>query len=248
MASGWRLVMRMKKTNWILRTIVTPVVLSLLLAGCNGDGFRRHRGASPGAIPSMLGCTSGTFEVCGTCASTTNFQQACYWAGGSIISADGENICKCQDQNLGSFRQYPSTPAYRLNPSNPSGLGTNVFYPGAQVRKGDVVQIRSSGYWSDDDTVIDLECDRHEADVDGKDEFDIELMNDGLHQGLMISDGAKVYEAGSNASVAIQNNGALRLGFNIPSGVRGGGCNDFSIQQLSITRCVTSQGQSTPCP
>lgn len=228
----------MRTTTWF-STSVLCLILGLLAVSCNSEE-RRYRGAPFDPQRSTVSCFNGESEFCGRCARGSTLSEMCSWVGGSMVESD---LCRCPARVQLSNWKSTEFPARKLNPNSQAPQKT---YLGVALKKGETLTLQASGFWSNDTGFLTCREDGLVADVNGKGESGTKLPDyDGKHQGLLISDGTTVYEAGSNASINIQNNGYLFMGFNVPSGE--GDCSKLAIN-LSVSHCVNQNNEIAPCP
>src|SRR5262249_47330242 len=127
---------------------------------------------------------------------------------------------------------------------------------GIKVAKNDTLEFRGSGGWGSISTTVDkylwglvsvsttsADCDQ--VSLTGYVGSSLST-NQGQAAGLFATDGTEIFLLGSSAKKTINNNGALKIGFNAPWNLPNG-CASLTITDLRVTRCFDAQGNTYPC-
>gem|GEM_PF-6779153 len=218
-----------------------------ILAACGAsDAIRTSQTGQPlGPI-----CGTGQFGIGGqACYSAPTFADACVWAGGQPIISG--TVCKLTSNFGGITRTVKGGVFPSLNPSYAgSALALST---GITVRVGDKVELRASSRWGEQGGFLGTSC-NYVANGIGQDENDgsVILTNEGLPQGMLVSNGTEVYATTSNGtSGAVQtlqfgSAGIVRFGFNAP--YRDGSCYTYSFDVLRLIHCEDASRNTVACP
>lgn len=181
---------------------------------------------------------------------TNPFSPGCPSSGGPLSSCQMVSMVKdSAGRDLQKYICYPlmgytgigQNPAPWLSPDTPSGQyfggygqTRNALMTMSYVRPGDrVVFSGSGGYTATSSNFVFTDCKKTS-------------LNASPH-GLYASDGTKAYPMSSGSSIVIENEGALRIGFNYSASATYS-CTSVTNMQFVVHHCQEASGTTYPCP
>lgn len=258
-----------------MKNVLFRFALSLSLTISAGCGSTQSSPITGGAAPQnqilnttfgQPGCAPGAIRIAGACGYGADFSQACTNLGGFMTTAlDSAQVCKLHISFVKNTyspnaisTQYNVKSTWRegwggiylprLTPSQPTGMGAIPVQ--FALKKYDLVKIVATGStddayiesdwkWIFNVTTVSYSCNKYPLSGWGT--------NLGLANGFVLSDGTQVWSGTSSTPHVIQNDGQLRLGFNLAYGYKPYACGMLTISELTIARCEDSSGQTHAC-
>lgn len=228
--------------------------ISLSFFGCgSSNGGSGGAGASP-ALPAIApGTIPGSCGYGYQVISGNSCYDPCSGAYGFLTPASGVTVCEVSRSFVEGFYSYQGV--YSVTPSTPSN---NFAFPTQiNVAAGDKLTIQGvTGGWGTINQPTSSSCLFGLATCTWQTQSGCTLsvqangagassMNEGMPEGLFVSDGSASYLANSGQAIRIGYSGTLRLGFNLP--MQNNTCGGAQLS-LTIQHCVDASGNSYACP
>ncbi|MBL7717092.1 MAG: hypothetical protein JNL01_16630 [Bdellovibrionales bacterium] len=206
---------------------------------------------SKAPITAPVGTTNGQMSWYNNQSCFANpFSPGCPGSGGPLSSCQMVSMVKdSAGRDLQKYICYPlagysgigQNPAPWLSPDSPQGQYyggygqvRNALMTSSYVRPGDkVVFSASGGYTATNSNFVFTDCKKTSLNA--------------TPHGLYASDGTKAYPMHSGSQIVIENEGALRIGFNYDASVSYS-CTALSNMQFVVHHCQEASGTTYPCP
>lgn len=226
--------------------------ISVSFFGC---GSSNGGAGDAGTAPALSAIAPGTVGSCGygyQAISGSTCYDPCSGAYGYLTTASGVTVCEVSRSFVEGFYSYQGV--YSVTPSSPSN---NFAFPTQiNVAAGDKLTIQGvTGGWGTINQPTSSSClfglatcttwqsgCNVTVQVNGA---GATSTNEGMAEGLFVSDGTASYQANSGQSIRIGYSGTLRLGFNLP--VQYNTCGGAQMS-LTIQHCMDASGNSYACP
>lgn len=217
--------------------VTAALTLAALFAGCGS--------AEDPAVSGAPGAASAPAPV-----AQVNLPEACQTMGGTLLVSNGKELCKTFKFMNASWNGGYGLTYAPLTYSDPSG--SQAIDLGIDVKKGDRFRFAGMAFWGEQNYQnVDLgwfgklttnwswggnPCAANNAL--------------GSSTGLLASDGTEVFTLQSNTNKVIQNDGRLKMGYNLPAPSASGKamCTIPWIQTLYVEHCEDSSGTTQTCP
>lgn len=202
-------------------SILAGSLFVLTSVGCGKSTDSGTIGYIPGSVYPGVTCPAGQIGVAGACGST--FEQACSMAGGWISNG----VCRAEITRTYAMNGLFGMQVPRLSPTDSS----YAYDTGITVTPGDFLQVQASGGWGNQDGLVWTSGECSSVSVSAP-------------NGLMVSEGAGAYLAGSNLSRTVTGSGRLRIGFDAPYA---SDLCTWATVMVRVVHCQNAAGQTLSC-